>query len=68
MQMEMQEALTNPDELKEIIERGKRMETSKELVTLSGEVIESEPGILHDVEMEGETVTLFVPESVEGQG
>jgi hypothetical protein len=69
MHMGMQEALTNPEEMKEIIERGKVMEKSQELVTVSGELIESESGKLCEVKQpDGTTLTLWVNESVEGQG
>ena len=69
MQMGMQEALTNPEKMKEIIERGKVMEMSQELVTISGELIESESGTLCEVKTpDGNTVTLWVNESAESEG
>ena len=69
MQMGMQEALTDPEQMKEIIERGKVMQKSQELVTVPGELIESESGKLCVIEQpDGTTLTLWVNESVEGQG
>jgi len=69
IQMNMQEALTNPEQMKEIIERGKVMELTptEELVTVSGEIIES--GTYYEIGQGTETVILHVEnESVKGQG
>ena len=68
MQMGMQEALINPEKMKEIIERGKVMEMSptEELVTISGDIEES--GTLYVVKQGGEEVYILVNESVEGEG
>jgi len=69
MQMGMQEALTDPEQMKEIIERGKVMEMSptEELVTISGDI--EELGKLHEVKLPGgESAYILVNESVEGQG
>ena len=68
MQMGMQEALINPEKMKEIIERGKVMEMSptEELVTISGDIEES--GTLYVVKQGGEEVYILVNESMEGQG
>ena len=68
MQMGMQEALINPEKMKEIIERGKVMEMSptEELVTISGDIEES--GTLYVVKQGGEEVYILVNESTEGRG
>ena len=68
MQMGMQEALINPEKMKEIIERGKVMEMSptEELVTISGDIEES--GTLYVVRQGEEEVYILVNESVEGVG
>ena len=68
MQMGMQEALINPEKMKEIIERGKVMEMSptEELVTISGDIEES--GTLYVVRQGEEEVYILVNESVEGEG
>ena len=68
MQMGMQEALTDPEKMKEIIERGKVMEMSptEELVTISGDIEES--GTLYVVKQGEEEVYILVNESMEGQG
>ena len=63
IQMQAHEVITNPEEMQEIIERGKMMQKSDVMVTISGELKESEKGTLHDVKIGDETVTLFVPES-----
>jgi len=69
IQMNMQEALTNPEQMKEIIERAKVMEMKpQELVTISGEVTSREQGTIITLG-EGEDATiLWVNESVKGQG
>ncbi len=69
MQMGMQEALTNPEKMKEIIEHGKVMEMSptEEQVTVTGDIDES--GTLYEVKQPGgESAYILVNESVEGQG
>jgi len=69
LHMGMQEALTNPEKMQEIIERGKVMEMSptKELVTISGDIEES--GTLYEVKLPGEeSAYILVNESVEGEG
>jgi hypothetical protein len=68
IQMNMQEALTNPEKMKEIIERGKVMEMSptEEQVTISGDIEES--GTLYEIKQGENTVYVLVNESVEGQG
>jgi hypothetical protein len=68
MHMGMQEALTNPEQMKEIIERGKVMEMSptEELVTISGDIEES--GTLYVVKQDNEETYILVNESMEGQG
>ncbi|MBC8521133.1 MAG: DUF2149 domain-containing protein [Methanomicrobia archaeon] len=66
MQMGMQEALTDPEQMKEIVERGKVMEMSptEEVVTVTGDIEES--GTLYVVK-QGEVETyILVNESVEG--
>lgn len=68
MQMGMQEALTDPEQMKEIVERGKVMEMSptEELVTVSGDIEES--GTLFVVKQGDEETYILVNESEEGQG
>lgn len=69
MHMGMQEALTNPEQMKEIIERGKvmKMSPTEEMVTVSGEIIES--GTLYEVKQPGgESAYILVNESTEGGG
>ncbi len=68
IQMQMQEALTNPEQMKEIIERGKRMEMTptEEVVTISGEIEES--GTLYEIKQGDNSVFILVNESVEGAG
>ena len=69
MQMGMQEALTNPEQMKEIIERGKVMEMmpTEELVTVAGDIEES--GTLYEIKQSGgESVYILVNGSMEGQG
>jgi hypothetical protein len=68
IQMNMQEALTNPEKMKEIIERGKVMEMSptEEQVTVTGDIEES--GTLYEIKQGENTVYVLVNESVEGQG
>ena len=68
MQMGMQEALTNPEKMKEIIERGKMVEVSEELVTISGDPTDVESGEMYTFGEDEEPTTLWVPESVKGQG
>ena len=66
MQMGMQEALTDPEQMKEIVERGKVMELipTDEWVTLSGEI--ENLGTLYVVKQGGEETYLSVNESEEG--
>jgi hypothetical protein len=69
MQMGMQEALINPEKMKEIIERGKVMEMmpTEEVVTVAGAIEES--GTLYEIKQSGgESVYILVNESTEGQG
>jgi hypothetical protein len=68
MQMGMQEALTNPEKMKEITERGKvmKMNPTEELVTVTGDIEES--GTLYEIKQGENTVYVLVNESVEGQG
>jgi len=69
MQMGMQEALTNPEKMKEIIEHGKvmKMNPSEEMVTITGDIEES--GTLYEVTQPGgEPAYILVNESVKGQG
>lgn len=68
MQMGMQEALTDPEKMKEIVERGKVMEMSptEELVTVTGDIEES--GTLYVVKQGDEETYILVNESAEGQG
>lgn len=68
MQMGMQEALTNPEQMKEIVERGKVMEMSptEEVVTVTGDIEES--GTLYVVKQGDEETYILVNESAEGQG
>ncbi len=53
MQMGMQEALTNPEKMKEIIERGKlmKMAPTDQVVTVTGDILES--GTLYEVKQPG---------------
>jgi hypothetical protein len=68
MQMGMQEALTDPEQMKEIVERGKVMEMSptEELVTVSGDIEQS--GTLYVVKQGDEETYILVNESEEGPG
>jgi hypothetical protein len=64
MQMGMQEALTDPEQMKEIVERGKVMDMSptEEVVTVSGDVEES--GTLYVIKRGAEETYILVNESM----
>ncbi len=53
IQMGMQEALTNPEKMKQIIERGKmlKMAPTDQTVTVTGDIVES--GTLYEVKQSG---------------
>ena len=53
IQMGMQEALTNPEKMKQIIERGKmlKMAPTDQMVTVTGDIVES--GTLYEVKQPG---------------
>ena len=53
VQMGMQEALTNPEKMKQIIERGKmlKMAPTDQTVTVTGDIVES--GTLYEVKQPG---------------
>ncbi len=53
MQMGLQEALTNPEKIKQIIERGKlmKMAPTDQVVTVTGDIQES--GVLYEVKQPG---------------
>ncbi|NQE04846.1 hypothetical protein C5S32_03150 [ANME-1 cluster archaeon GoMg1] len=66
--MGMAEALVNPEQMKEIIERGKVLEMTptEELVTVSGDIEKS--GTLYVVRQGEKEVYILVNESTQGQG
>nr|QNO58279.1 hypothetical protein BFNMBJLP_00013 [Methanosarcinales archaeon ANME-1 ERB7] len=68
IQMQMQEAITDLDKMKEIVERGKKMEMAptEQMVTVSGEIEES--GTLYEIKQGDDSVFVLVNESAEGGG
>ncbi len=68
VQMQMQEALTNPEQMKEIIERGKKMDMAptEDVVTVSGDIEES--GTLYEIKQGDNSVYILVNESEKGAG
>ena len=67
MQMQAQEALTNPEEMKEIIERAKVLEmTPQELVTISGEVTSRDKGTMITLGEGEDSIILWMNDSGEG--
>ncbi len=69
MYMGAQEALTNPEKMKEIIERGKLMEMTPtdQVVTITGDIHES--GVLYEVKQPGgESAYILVNETEEAGG
>lgn len=68
IQMQAQEALTNPTKMKEIIEHGKvmNMNPTEKTVTVSGDIKES--GTLYEIKQGDNSVFVLVNESREGQG